>query len=186
MLDVGDAHTESSLLVRLYMVDHVAHLARLDIASEAAQKLVGAACSLVDNEVLGEPHVARVGAEPIPDPATLDNGFLEGGGGNLTAEDSYRPSNHCFGIICHLGASHGLGCTSIACGRSEEQVLVHGGHRVRALGHTTVRGSWLHDGGARRVLPQQLLALEDNGRCHLGVGWLRRGCHIQFFFFDRI
>ena len=78
MLDVGDAHKDTSLLVRLNMVDHVAHLARLDIASEAAQKLVGAACSLVDDESLGEAHVARVGAESIPDPAALDDGFLEG------------------------------------------------------------------------------------------------------------
>ena len=85
MLDVGNAHTESSLLVRLYMVDHVTHLARLDIASEVAQKLVGAACSLVNNETLGEAHVARVGTEPIPDPAALDDGFLEGVGGDLTA-----------------------------------------------------------------------------------------------------
>ena len=84
-MDVGNAHTESSLLVRLYMVDHVTHLARLDIASEAAQKLVGAACSLVNNETLGEAHVARVRTEPIPDPAALDDGFLEGVGGDLTA-----------------------------------------------------------------------------------------------------
>ena len=85
---MSETHAESSLLVRLHMVDHVAHLARLDIASEAAQKLVGAACSLVDNETLGEAHVARVGAEPIPDPAAFDNGFLEGGG-DLTAKVSH-------------------------------------------------------------------------------------------------
>ena len=112
------------------MVDHVTHLARLDIASEAAQKLVGAACSLVDDESLGEAHVARVGAESIPDPAALDDGFLEGGGsgGHLTAGASYRPAKRRLGIICHLGTSHGLGCTSIARGRSEEHVvLVHGG-----------------------------------------------------------
>ena len=76
MLDVGGAR--KSLLVRLYMVDHVAHLARLDVASEAAQKLVGTACSLVDNETLGKAHVARVGTEPVSDPTALDDGFLEG------------------------------------------------------------------------------------------------------------
>ena len=75
-MDVGDAR--KSLLVRLYMVDHVAHLARLDAASEAAQKLIGAACSLVDKETLGEAHVAWVGAEPVSDPAALDDGFLKG------------------------------------------------------------------------------------------------------------
>ena len=62
--------------MRFYVIDHVTHLARLDVATQAAQKLVSAPGSLVDHEALGEAHVAGVWAEPVPD-APLDNGLLE-------------------------------------------------------------------------------------------------------------
>ena len=65
-----------SLQVRLYMVDHVAHLARFEVASVTAQKLVCSASCLVNHKALGEAHVARVRAEPIPHTA-LGNNFLE-------------------------------------------------------------------------------------------------------------
>ena len=62
--------------MRFYVIDHVTHLARLDVATQAAQKLVSAPGSLVDHEALGEAHVAGVRAKPIPD-AALDYGLLK-------------------------------------------------------------------------------------------------------------
>ena len=59
-----------------YVVDHVAHLARFDVAAEAAQKLIGAPRRLVDHEALAEAHVAGIWAKPVPD-ATFDYALLE-------------------------------------------------------------------------------------------------------------
>lgn len=62
-------------LVRLDMIDHIAHLAGFYWASEALQELIGPACCLVNYEALSEAHVAGVGTESIPVAAFRD-GFL--------------------------------------------------------------------------------------------------------------
>ena len=71
-------------LVRLNVVNHVAHLARLDIATQAAQKLVCAACCLVDDETLGEAHVAGVWTESVSNSASFDDRFMERASANRT------------------------------------------------------------------------------------------------------
>ena len=53
---------QSFLLVRLEVVDHVAHLCRSEVALEALQKLVGPAGCLVDHKALAEAYLRRVGA----------------------------------------------------------------------------------------------------------------------------
>ena len=58
--------------MRLYVVHHVAHLARLDVATQAAQKLVRPARFLVYHKGLREAHVAGVGAKSISDAALHD------------------------------------------------------------------------------------------------------------------
>ena len=60
------------------MVDHVAHLTRLDVATEAAEELVSPTCCLVYHESLREAHVAGVGSESVSDSA-LDDALLVGG-----------------------------------------------------------------------------------------------------------
>lgn len=76
-----------------YVIDHVAHLARLDVATQAAQKLVSAPGSLVDHEALGEPHVAGVRAEAVPD-AALDDGLLENAIIHIATWVSMRSTSH--------------------------------------------------------------------------------------------
>ena len=102
------------------MVDHVAHLARLDVATEAAQKLVGAPCRLVDHEGLREAHVAGVRAEPVPD-APLDNGPPETTIHCKTTKVFVRHTCHWQAYIGWL--SH---CAAVS---HEVNVLVHRGDR---------------------------------------------------------
>ena len=71
----GLACTQSFLLVRLEVVDHVAHLCRSKVALEALQKLVGPAGCLVDHKTLAEAYLGRVGALLVSDTA-LDDCFF--------------------------------------------------------------------------------------------------------------
>ena len=61
--------------MRLDMIDHVAHLRRLNVASEAPEELIGAACGFVNDKVLCEAHEARVWAKSVTN-ASLCNYFL--------------------------------------------------------------------------------------------------------------
>ena len=58
----GPDCAQSLLLVRLEVVNHVAHLCRSEVALEALQKLVGPAGCLVDHKTLAEAYLGRVGA----------------------------------------------------------------------------------------------------------------------------
>lgn len=63
----------ASLVVRLDVLHHVAHLVRSDVAAETLQHLVGPVRHAVDHKPLREAHVARVGTESVPNAALRDN-----------------------------------------------------------------------------------------------------------------
>ena len=69
------------------MVKHVANLARPNIALQATQKLICAACCLVDHETLREAHVAGVRAESVSDSASFDDSFMERASTSQTRSD---------------------------------------------------------------------------------------------------
>ena len=126
--------------MRLDVVDHIAHLARLDIAAKAAQKLISAARSLVDHKTLGKAHVARVRAKAVSDPASLDNGFLEWRHG-LKAIRGTRSAGRRIGIIRHLlGASQILSCARVSPRSCHIEHVLAVRLELRALGHDK-RGS---------------------------------------------
>ena len=56
------------------MVNHVAELRGLDMAEQTLEKLVCAACLLIDYVLLLEAHVARISAVPVTQ--TLLDHFL--------------------------------------------------------------------------------------------------------------
>ena len=66
-----------SSLVSLDVVDHVAHLWRLNIASKTPEELIRATCGLVYDKVFCEAHVAGIRAESVTD-SSFCNYFLVG------------------------------------------------------------------------------------------------------------
>ena len=152
-------------------MDDIADLARLERAAQTAKHLVGAACALIDDKLLAEAQMARLGPVAVPDFALLDGLVVKlavGGGcphGHMLVHRWVRGSDHGYllRMLSHrtswltvISATGDHGGCLVAEARLEELGLSDGDARLGCLGEGVLGGAlahhlcfWLWKGGGR-------------------------------------